>query len=48
MWGNGFYKLRSLEAGAPVVRGVNPIRQSCFAMEIRVLEKHILGNKNEP
>ena len=48
MWGNGFYKLKSLGAGAPVVREVNPIRQSSFAMEIRVLGKHTLGNKNEP
>ena len=47
MWGNGFYKLRSLGAGTPVVREMNPIRQSCFAMEIRVLGKHTLGN-NEP
>ena len=48
MWGNGFYKLRSLEAGAPVARGVNPIRQFYFAMEIRELGKHTLGNMNEP
>jgi len=32
----------------PVVRGGNPITQSCFATEIRVLGKHTLGNRNEP
>jgi len=31
-----------------VVRMVNPITQSCFAMEIRVLEKHTLGNIEGP
>ena len=48
MWGDGFYKLRSLEAGIPVVREENPITHSCFAMEIRVLGKLTLGNANEP
>ena len=27
---------------------MNPITESCFAMEIRGLAKHILGNKDEP
>ena len=48
MWENGFYTLLNLGAGAPVVREVNPIRESCFAMEIRELGKHTLGNTNEP
>ena len=48
MWGDGFYKLRSLEAGIPVAREENPITHSCFAMEIRVLGKLTLGNANEP
>ena len=43
MWGNGFYKPRSLEAGTSAVREVDPITVSCFAMEIRVLAKLILG-----
>ena len=47
MLGNGFYKPRSLEAGAPAAREVHPITRCCFAMEIRGLEKLILG-KDEP
>jgi len=31
----------------PVVREVNRITQSCFAMEIQVLAKLTLGNTNE-
>ena len=46
MWGNGFCKRRSIEAGTLVVRMVNPITLSYFAMEIRVLAKHTLGNRN--
>jgi len=46
--GNGFYKLRSLEAGTLVVRMANPIKQSCFVTEIRVSAKHILGNMSGP
>ena len=48
MWGNGFYKPRSLEAGVPVVREVDPRTQSYFVMEVRVLAKLTLGNTNEP
>ena len=32
----------------PVVGEMNPITESCFAMEIRGSGKHILGNVNEP
>ena len=48
MWGDGFYKQKSLGAGTPVVRGVNLKTHSCFAMGILVLAKHTLGNTNEP
>ena len=48
MWGNGFYKPRSLEAGTSAVREVDPITQSYFAMEIRVLAKLILRKKGVP
>ena len=47
MLGNGSYKLRSLKAGTPAAREVNPITQFCFAMELRELAKLILG-KAEP
>ena len=48
MSGNGFYKPRNLEAGTLVVGKVNPMMQSCFAMEIRGSERHILGNGDNP
>jgi len=48
MWGNGSYKQRSLEAGAPVVREVDLITQSSFTIGVRVLAKLTLGNTNEP
>jgi len=48
MWGNGFYKQRSLKGGAPVVGEVNLMTQSYFAMEVRELAKLTLGNTNEP
>ena len=46
MLGDGFYRTRSLEPGAPVPGEANPIRRCCFAMEIRGLGKLILGNKD--
>ena len=46
MLGNGFYRPRSLDAGTPAAREVNPTTQFCFAMEIRALAKLILGNKD--
>ena len=48
MWGNGFYKPKSLEAGTSAVREVDPITQSFFAMEIRVMAKLILRKKSVP
>ena len=48
MWGNGFYKRRSLEAGMPAVREMNPKTQFCFAMETRVLGKLTFGNRKAP
>jgi len=48
MLGNGFYKPRSLEAGTPAEREMNPVTLFCFAMGIRGSAKLILGNKDEP
>jgi len=48
MLGNGFYKPRNLEAGAPAVGEVNPMMQFCSAMEIQGSERLTLGNKDEP
>ena len=46
MWGNGYCKLRNLEAGTTGVVKVKVIRQSCFAMEIRESARHSSGNKD--
>ena len=48
MLGNGFYKLKSLEAGTPAAREVYLKTRFFFAMEVRGSEKLILGNKGEP
>ena len=48
MWENGLCRWRSLCPGAPVVKEVDLVTQSCFAMEIWVLRKFTLGmNLNE-
>jgi len=43
VWGNGSYKPRNLEAGAPAMREANPITRFCLATEIPGLEI-LLGN----
>jgi len=48
MWGNGSYEPRNFEAGMLVVGEAGPTRQSCFAMGIRGLGRHVLGKKEEP
>jgi len=46
MCGNGFYKLKHSGPGITGVRGVGVRMQSCFAMGIRVSERHLSGIKN--
>ena len=48
MWENGSCKLRNSEAGMTGVVKVKAIRQSCFAMEVQGLGKHLSGNWNYP
>jgi len=48
MSGNGFWRLRGLKAGTLAVGGVGRIMRCCFAMEVQVLEKLLLGNDDEP
>jgi len=46
--GNGSHKLKNSEAGRTIVGKVKVIRRSCFAMEIRESERHLLGEKDYP
>ena len=45
---DGFYKLRSLRAGKPVAREVNPTMQFCFAIGARVLGNIYLVRRMSP
>ena len=44
--GNGSYKLRNLEDGTDSKGKLEVMKQYCFATEVRVLVKHLSGNKN--
>ena len=44
MSGNGSWTLRNLEDGADRAGTARAMRQFCSAMEIRVSERHLLGN----
>jgi len=41
MWENGSCRLMNIEAGIAGVVKVKVIKQSCFATEGRVLERHL-------
>ena len=45
MLGDGSWGLRNLEGGADWAGKVRAMGQFCFAMEIRGLAKHLLGNE---
>jgi len=44
MSGNGSWQLKNLEDGANLTGKVRAMGQFCSAMEIRVSERHLLGN----
>ena len=46
MWENGSCKLKSSKAGMAAVVKAKAIRESCFAMELRGLARHLSGNED--